>query len=298
MKLKRIFLKSIEDWSLTRPLSIVGATGSGKTSTLLSYLRKNSVDALLVSLDSVSAYKELDIGSSKPLGKDFSDFDWCGLSFASPTIAMNASLMRDEVLPRVQEAIKAKRPIVFIGGTHFYERFILEGAAPGAASDPEFLKILEEKGREKVHKELSQLDARWGTFLHINDEYRIFRYGDLVLRQGLDYATLRGGSNAPLFPELESLVLDSDKELLEPKLKKRIQEMLGAGWIEETKNLISKYGTDIPALKTIGYAEILEFLTKEEPLDLRQLSDLILIRHRQLAKQQRTWLKKLQALGE
>jgi tRNA A37 N6-isopentenylltransferase MiaA len=52
-----------------------------------------------VSLDSVAAYSELNIGSSKPLGKDFTDFQWCGIGIVSPETKMNASLMKKAILP-------------------------------------------------------------------------------------------------------------------------------------------------------------------------------------------------------
>jgi len=294
MKLQRIFIDSIDDWTQSRPLSIVGATGSGKTSTLLNYLRKNNLSPLLVSLDSVAAYQELDIGSSKPLGADYSDFQWAGLSFASPTLTMNALLMKEAIAPQLENAFKEKTPVVFIGGTHFYERFIIEGAAPGAASDENFLADLAKRGKEEVHAELAQVDKRWAEYLHINDEYRIFRYGDLVLRQGLDYDTLRAGSQNPLVPEIECLIMNSDKEFLEPRLKQRIQEMMNMGWLEETQSLLSKYGAQAPALKSIGYNEIVAYLSlPKADQKMEALLEGIQIRHRQLAKQQRTWLKKL-----
>jgi tRNA dimethylallyltransferase len=70
--------------------------------------------------------------------------------------------------------------------------------------------------------------------------------------------------------------------------------MFEAGWMEEKKKLLLEYGAEAPALKSIGYAEIIEFLTKE-PLEqnFEHLKEQVFIRHRQLAKQQRTWLKKL-----
>lgn len=294
MKLNRIFIDKIEDWTQTRPLSVVGATGSGKTSTVLNFLRKNKLNPLLISLDSVAAYKELDIGSSKPLGADFSDFHWAGLSFASPLVPMNALLMKEAIASQLENALKEKKPFVFIGGTHFYERFIIEGAAPGAASDEDFIEELTKRGKEKVHTELAQVDERWAEFLHLNDEYRIFRYGDLVLRQGFDYDTLRAGSQSPLIPEIECLIMNSEKEFLEPRLRQRIQEMVDQGWLEETQALLAKYGSEAPALKTIGYSEIVSYLSlpmAEQKMEA--LLESIHIRHRQLAKQQRTWLRKL-----
>jgi tRNA dimethylallyltransferase len=292
LKLNRIFIQTIEDWSRTRPLSIIGPTGSGKTSTLVSFLRKNSISPLLVSLDSVAAYKDLDIGASKPAGADLADFNWTGLSFLEATEKVNANLLKQAVLPEINSQKPSASPPIFVGGTHFYERFVIEGAAPGEASDPDYLVELQQIGKEKAFVMLREKDPRWAEFLHANDEYRIFRYSDLVLRQGIDFDSLREGSQHPLFPELECLILNPDRDELIVKLKNRIDEMIEAGWIEETKALVAKYGADAYALQSVGYFEIVNFLRRGEQ-DFDQLKSEILIRHRQLAKRQRTWLRSL-----
>jgi tRNA dimethylallyltransferase len=103
---------------------------------------------------------------------------------------------------------------------------------------------------------------------------------------------LRGGSVNPLYPEIECLVLEVEKSELESKLAKRIDEMFHAGWIEEVQMLIEKYSSAAPALNTVGYVEIVDYL-QGSVQTLDALKSQILIRHRQLAKQQRTWLRSL-----
>lgn len=292
MKLQRKFIRSIEEWSGKLPLSVLGPTGSGKTSTVLNFSKKLSSKPILVSLDSVSAYKELDLGSSKPLGEERSAFRWLGLDLVSVDQKMNASVMKSAVLEGLMDLDPTIQPLVFVGGTHFYERFLLEGAAPGAASNLAFLKELEAQGAQKTLEDLVKLDSRWGSFLHLNDQFRIFRYGDLVLRQGLSFDLLRQGSDQALFPVVETLVLESEKDLLENKLKTRIDAMFELGWLEEVQVLLKRFPASAPGFQTIGYVEIVEFLIHQK-ISLTQLKEKILIRHRQLAKQQRTWLRSL-----
>ena len=298
MKLQRKFIRSIDEWSRTVPLSVLGPTGSGKTSTVISFCKKFSLKACLVSLDSVAAYKELNLGSSKPLGDERVAFEWLGLDLVSVSEKINASIMKSAVLKGL-ESFQAFRnvqssslPPIFVGGTHFYERFILEGAAPGEASDREFIKELESQGAQKTLEHLIKADSRWGEFLHLNDHFRIFRYGDLVLRQGLSFDLLRKGSDQALYPVVETLILEVEKDLLELKLRQRIDQMFDAGWIEEVEALLNSFSSASPGFQTIGYVEVVDYLTQKK-LSLTDLKEKILIRHRQLAKQQRTWLRSL-----
>ncbi len=290
MKLQRKFISSIEEWTQSVPLSVLGPTGSGKTTAVLSFLKKYNLKPTLVSLDSVAAYKELNIGSSKPLGEERFSHNWIGLDLVPLNEKINASIMKSAVLEGLQEKVSSS--LVFVGGTHFYERFILEGAAPGEASDRAFVGDLESQGALKTLEALVKVDSRWGDFLHLNDLFRIFRYGDLVLRQGFSYDVLRAGSDQALFPLVETLVLQVEKEVLEEKLRLRIDQMFELGWIEEVESLLKKYPSDSYGLQTIGYVEVVEFLCKGK-MSLEELKEKILIRHRQLAKQQRTWLRSL-----
>ena len=298
MKLQRKFIRSIDEWSQTVPLSVLGPTGSGKTSTVINFCKKNSLKPCLVSLDSVAAYTELNLGSSKPLGEERVAFEWLGLDLVSVIEKINASIMKSAVLKGLghlqsflSEQSNSLAP-VFVGGTHFYERFVLEGAAPGEASDPEFVKELESQGAEKVLEALKKVDPRWSEFLHLNDRFRIFRYADLVLRQGLSFDLLRKGSDQALYPIVETLILEVEKDLLEVKLQKRIDQMFEAGWLEEVEVLLNSFSPDVHGLQTIGYVEVVDYLSQKK-ISFTELKEKILIRHRQLAKQQRTWLRSL-----
>ena len=79
----------------------------------------------------------------------------------------------------------------------------------------------------------------------------------------------------------------------EQDLKKRIAErtkdIFFSGIIEETKNLINRYGSDLPILETIGYREaknvINNNLTIDEAIELTSQKTI------KFAKRQKTWFR-------
>ena len=65
--------------------------------------------------------------------------------------------------------------------------------------------------------------------------------------------------------------------------------MFSFGIIEETKNLISQYGSDLPALKTIGYLEARDVL--ENRLTIEKAIEFTATKTIQFAKRQKTWFR-------
>ena len=65
--------------------------------------------------------------------------------------------------------------------------------------------------------------------------------------------------------------------------------MFFSGIIEETKNLISKYGSDLPILETIGYREAKSVLKND--LTINKAIELTTTKTIQFAKRQKTWFR-------
>jgi tRNA dimethylallyltransferase len=93
--------------------------------------------------------------------------------------------------------------------------------------------------------------------------------------------------------ELEPMftVLEIERTELQKRIEARIDEMLAVGWLDEVKQLLaSGITTDMPAMNAIGYRELAAVLRKEKMLS--EAKEEILIRTRQYAKRQETWMKK------
>jgi len=300
--MKRRFLDSLESWSGEGVLSLMGATGSGKTSALISLLRARSPlkNALLVSVDAVAVYEGLDIGSAKARGQDRLDFEWSGLDIKRPSEDCSVRDFLDAVERPIENALSEGRPVVLVGGSGFYENALVEGLAPGAASDPDFQKQLETQSSESLYKRLVAYDKRWGEFLHLNDRYRLTRYLDLVERQGFNWRDLRETKRRhPGLSRIWSqtacviLGLDWSREIYAERLKKRIAEMWEEGWVREVESLLKIYAPSAPGLQTIGYREMVEHLQRPESQTAELTKEKILLAHIQYVKRQKTWLRGL-----
>ncbi len=300
--MKRVFLASLEEWSGKGVLSLMGPTGSGKTTALLAQLRRSSAlrETLIVSVDAVAVYRGLDIGSAKAMGADREDFLWSGLDFKNPDEPCTVRDFLDDVETPLAQAIEAGRPVVLVGGSGFYENALVEGLAPGAASDPDFQTQLVAIPNEILHKRLVSFDKRWGEFLHVNDRYRLTRYLDLVERQGFNWTDLRETkSRHPLLRKLWSrtecvvLGLDWPRETYVERLNSRIHSMWSTGWPEEVADLLSRYPASAHGLETIGYKEVVQHILDPKHQHEERTKELVLFAHLQYVKRQKTWLRGL-----
>ena len=296
------WIHSLSEWNSQGVLSILGPTGSGKTGAALSWVRAqfpaHTKQVLLVSVDSVAIFRGLDIGSAKPLGPDRHDFDWAGIDILSPSESSSVTFFVAVVSPQIQKALGDKRPVILVGGSHFYERALVEGSRPGAASDAQFLHSLADISNANLHQHLCALDVRFMNSVHLNDRYRLERFTDLTKRQGLSYEDLFEGPAAGPSLALShsvfrvALGMNPDLDLLRKLLLNRIDSMLEQGWISEIETLLSSgLNAQSPGLQSLGYAEWLSHLQGALPFD--EAREAVLIRHLQLAKKQRTWIRGL-----
>lgn len=302
--MKRRYLGQIADWSGQGVLSVMGPTGSGKTSSLLADLRAREFprSPLIVSVDAVAVYCGLDIGSAKAMGNERSDFDWAGLDFKNPDETCTVREFLDAVEAPVLKALESQRPVVLVGGSGFYENALVEGLAPGAASDADFQKSLEPLASEILHKRLTAFDKRWGEFLHVNDRYRLTRYLDLVDRQGFNWEDLRESKQRhPALRRLWNqtdcvmLGLDWPREAYVDRLRTRIDSMFAAGWVAEVEAQLKKYPDSAPGLQTMGYKEVSDFILQPKVWVEATTKERILFAHVQYVKRQKTWLRGLRA---
>ena len=89
------------------------------------------------------------------------------------------------------------------------------------------------------------------------------------------------------------------KEQLTVRIKARVYKMLQDGWIEEVEKLLNMgFGLDAPALKSLGYSEIIQFIKGRESQPIRRNKESldetilqIIQKTRQFAKRQCTWFK-------
>jgi tRNA dimethylallyltransferase len=283
-------------WLVTpEPLLVVilGPTASGKTALSLTLAERFHGE--IVNCDSVAVYRELEIGTAKPNGAERARAPHHLLDIVDPNESMTAGEYARQARQALAEiSARRKLPIV-VGGTGLYFRALLDGLFPGPLRSEELRERLREraaaKGSAHLHRILRRLDPAAAEKIHANDASKLIRAVEVCVssRQKMSELWQRGRDPLQGFRILR-LGLDPDRAALYERINERAQCMFEAGLIEETKQLIQKYGDTARPLASLGYKQAAQLLrgdlTREQAVQAAQQG------HRNYAKRQMTWFRR------
>jgi len=287
-------------------ICIVGPTGAGKTHLAMSlaeHAKSIGLNIELISMDSALVYRGLDIGSAKPTKAEQASVVHHLIDILEPTEVYSAARFAKDA-KRLCEEIRSRGNIpVVVGGTMLYWRAWAHGLSSLPPANPEIRARLEEQAKEigwpAMHTQLSQVDPVTAARLMPNDSQRVQRALEVFEITGKPMSVLlaespsedgREGSAIPPWINLVSLE-PSDRARLHLNLEKRFDEMLSGGLMEEVEALRKNTAlhADLPAIRSVGYRQIWEYLDGQ--IDLAQMRYKALAATRQLGKRQLTWLR-------
>ena len=271
---------------------ILGPTGSGKTS--LSVELAERFQGEIVNCDSVAIYREFRIATAKPTREEQARAPHHLFDEIDPrhyTTAGEYARRAREVLAEVRR--RGTLPIV-VGGTGLYLRALLEGLFPGPGRSEELRNRLRDgarKGPRYLHRILKRLDPVGAERIHANDVPKVIRAIEVCLsmRQPLSEQWKLGRAALEGFSILR-IGLDPGRAKLYAGISQRVQAMFDAGLVEETKQLLEKYGDEASPLRSIGYKQVVQLLKQD--LDLPAAISAVQQAHRNYAKRQMTWFRR------
>jgi tRNA dimethylallyltransferase len=273
---------------------VLGPTASGKTALSLALAERFSGE--IVNCDSVAMYREFDLGTAKPTPPERARAPHHLLDCVAPTSHITAgeySSRARQVLDEVKT--RGHLPIV-VGGTGLYLRALLEGLFPGPKRSEELRERLRERaesrGSSYLRRILRRLDHAAAEKIHANDTPKLIRGIEVCLgsRQKMTELWQQQGREPLRGFRILRLGLDPDRAALYDRINRRAQQMFEAGLIEETQNLLEKYGAAALPFTSLGYKQAVQFLrgelTREQALQAAQQA------HRNYAKRQMTWFRR------
>ena len=86
------------------------------------------------------------------------------------------------------------------------------------------------------------------------------------------------------------LGLNPNRDALYERINERAQRMFESGLVEETRDLLKKYGDNALPLRSLGYKQAIQFLRGE--CELKQAVAAAQQAHRNYAKRQMTWFRR------
>nr|WP_198648184.1 tRNA (adenosine(37)-N6)-dimethylallyltransferase MiaA [Cyanothece sp. BG0011] len=263
---------------------ICGATATGKTALALEIAQ--SINSIIISADSRQVYREFNIGTAKPTPAEQDLIHHYLIDICEPTETLTLAEYQEKAQNLIDK--KLTRFPLLVGGTGLYLKSIVKGLKiPRVAPQPRLRLQLEALGQQQCYQILQQVDPIASQKIHPNDQVRTLRALEVFYVTGMPISQQQG-ENPPAYPIIQ-IGLDCSAEELKKRIETRTKKMIEMGLIEEVKNIVRKYGWELPLLKTLGYAEIINYL--QGKLSLSAAEKEIIVHTRQFAKRQRTWFR-------
>ena len=278
-----------------RLVVLIGPTAVGKTALSLALARR--LDAEIISGDSMLFYRGFDIGTAKPTKEERAAVPHHFIDILAPEASFNVMdfqrLAREEI-GRI--AARGRLPLV-VGGTGLYIKSLLEGyvfneTSGDRAYREKLERLAQEKGKAFVHGLLQEADPEAAARLHINDFRRVVRALEVASLGNEHISEQREAAGGELAYDAYVIGLRRERQALYARIEERVDAMLEAGLADEVRSLLAEgVPRDCPAMKGIGYREMLAYLAGS--MDLPLAAEEIKKATRHFAKRQLTWFRKM-----
>jgi tRNA dimethylallyltransferase len=269
---------------------IVGPTAVGKTSVAIELAKRFNTE--IISADSRQCFKELNIGVARPSEQELQAVRHYFSASHSIHDNVNAGTFEQYALQKANELFHTHDRIIVTGGTGLYVKAFCEGLdeIPNVPNETrkEIISKYEKNGLEWLQEQIQKKDPRFYTSGEIRNPHRLMRALEVAEATGRSILEFRNGQKETRDFNIVKIGLELPKEELRRNINTRVDSMIDAGLVEETKQLSPS--RNLNALQTVGYTEIFDYLDGKVPLE--QATELIKQNTRQYAKRQMTWFKK------
>jgi tRNA dimethylallyltransferase len=271
-----------------KTIAIIGPTASGKTA--IAHTLAQQANAVLLSCDSLSVFKEIDIASAKPAPDERAGLTYFGIDCVEPCKRFGADdfiaeFKRAQALCEVQN-----RPLVIVGGSGFYLQALLTGLSTLPPLTDEIQGAVERQLQDPIraHAYLAKYDPDYTARIAPQDRYRIEKALLIILATGkAPTQWFRENPPRPLLGRACLFEVQWPTQALRARIQERSAQMLQTGLIEEVCHLERRCGRGAQAMRAIGIKEVLSYL--DGRLSFDRLTESITTHTAQLAKRQRTY---------
>lgn len=306
--------KAHEPWLFV----IVGTTGSGKTKLSLDLAealdRNLQLRPEIVSADSMQVYKHIDILSAKATVEEQVRVPHHLLSMLElDDNSFSVGIYQKMAKERIAHLQTAPHVPILVGGTNYYveaviwdEKYTFE---PHKPLDPAKKAELDEMDAEALHALLATVDPERATLLHPNARRKVLRSLEIFYTSGKPHSEVvrELKSKSKLAYERTCVFwVACDKEVLDERLDKRVDDMVSGGLKEELRRVVKYFEDDKEARKidwergafqSIGLREFRPWIEKiqsgegeDEQLYDEAVAQ-VKLHSRQYARSQISWIK-------
>ena len=254
---------------------IVGPTGVGKTKLSIELAKK--LDAEIINGDSVSIYKDLNIGSAKPTKKEQSEVCHHLIDIRNIKETYSVYDYQKDVRLKIDELSKKNKRIIIVGGTGLYIKAALcNYKFTDGTTYNEYNDLTNEEISQKIKKYNKDFD------IHINNRRRLVR----TLNKLENNEIITNQKDELLYP-VKIIGLTTDRNILYERINKRVDNMIDNGLLEEVTKLKDQFNNSNILNQAIGYKEFYDYFYNNKSLE--EVIEEIKKNSRHIAKRQYTF---------
>lgn len=273
-------------------IQILGPTGVGKSSAAVELARR--IGGEIISADSMQVYKGFNIGAAKITDAEKQGIPHHLIDTCDACAQFNASMFLRECFD-ISEAIRRRGHIPIVcGGTALYLRSIIQGIFPENKDkrvSREFLnRVVDKRGIPYLWERLNKVDPQYAEKIGPNDRVRVVRGMEIYYNNGIPPSEIFKRTRTPFESyTILRIGLNMERPKLYRRIEQRVDQMIRDGLEAEIMRLLEIHPSDCAPFKSVGYKEMLQYLSGELSLD--EAVALIKQHSRNFAKRQMSWFR-------
>ena len=244
---------------------ICGATATGKSDLAVALAQQ--IKAEVINADSMQLYKGMDIGTAKLSLVERSGVAHHLIDVLDIKEEANVSWYQRLAREKIDELIGAGKKVVVVGGTGLYIKSILDDLN-FPDTDPVIRQQItdeaEKVGNDVMHERLAKLDPAAALAIPKENIRRIIRALEVIELTGKPFTANLPRQESSRYPSAKQFGLVLDRENLDEKIDKRVEQMWAKGFAREVLQLMNQGLAQATTAKmALGYSQIMSYLNGE-----------------------------------
>ena len=271
---------------------ICGATATGKSDLAVALAQQ--IKAEVINADSMQLYKGMDIGTAKLSLAERSGVNHHLIDVLDIKEEANVSWYQSLAREKIDELIGAGKKVVVVGGTGLYIKSILDDLNFPDTDPVIRQKITDEAekvGNEVMHQRLAKLDPAAALAIPKENIRRIIRALEVIELTGKPFTANLPRQESSKYPSAKQFGLVLDRDNLDEKIDKRVEQMWAKGFAREVLQLMNQGLAQATTAKmALGYSQIMSYLNGECDEDFAKAETKRVTRA--YARRQETWFSR------
>ena len=270
---------------MPRVVALVGPTASGKSRLALELAEHLALE--VVSADSRTVYRWMDIGTAKPTAEERQRVPHHLLDVVDPDEPYTLAPYQQHALAAIDRIAARGRLPLLVGGAGLYVSAVCDGLAlPSVEPDHAFRARMEQRDPRALEADLRAVDPASAARIDPKNVRRVIRALEVTYATGKPFSEWQRQVTPPVDAQLIGLRLE--RQALYARSERLVDDWIEGGLVDEVRGLLQRgYDTRLPSMTGIGYRQIAQVvggaLTLEDAaLQIKQATH-------QYAKRQMTW---------